>query len=171
MPPEHRHAYEVIEGPCDLFLDLERTGEHWRHGSVLAEAVEAAACTVVAELAAEQRLQVRIDTIVLDCDHAAKFSRHLLVRVTSHGSERVLWRCPRDVGAVVARVAELVGDDAAEVIDRCVYADGRCMRLLGSSKLSGEHRAPLVLNEARSRKARSFVGEMPAAVLPCGGHV
>ena len=124
MPPEHRHAYEVIEGPCDLFLDLERTGEHWRHGSVLAEAVEAAACTVVAGLAAEQRLQVRIDTIVLDCDHAAKFSRHLLVRVTSHGSERVLWRCPRDVGAVVARVAELVGDDAAEVIDRCVYANG-----------------------------------------------
>ena len=81
VPPEHRHAYEVIDGPCDLFLDLERTGEHWRHGSVLAEAVEAAACTVVAELAAEQRLQVRIDTIVLDCDHAAKFSRHLLVRV------------------------------------------------------------------------------------------
>ena len=62
VPPEHRHAYEVIDGPCDLFLDLERTGEHWRHGSVLAEAVEAAACTVVAELAAEQRLQVRIDT-------------------------------------------------------------------------------------------------------------
>ena len=86
VPPEHRHAYEVVDGPCDLFLDLERTGEHWRHGSVLAEAVEAAACTVVAELAAEQRLQVRIDTIVLDCDHAAKFSRHLLVRVAQAAS-------------------------------------------------------------------------------------
>ena len=89
VPPEHRHAYEVIDGPCDLFLE--------RHGSVLAEAVEAAACTVVAELAAEQRLQVRIDTIVLDCDHAAKFSRYLLVRVMSHGGEPVLWRGPRDV--------------------------------------------------------------------------
>ena len=101
MPPEHRHAYEVIDGPCDLFLE--------RHGSVLAEAVEASACTVVAELAAEQRLQVRIDTIVLDCDHAAKFSRYLLVRVMSHGGEPVLWRGPRDVGTVVALVATAEG--------------------------------------------------------------
>ena len=38
VPAEHRHAYEVVAGPCDLFLDLEREGEQWQHGSVLARA-------------------------------------------------------------------------------------------------------------------------------------
>lgn len=78
VPAEHRHAYEVVAGPCDLFLDLEREGEQWQHGSVLAEVVEEAACAVVSEMAALQRLQVRVDTITIDCDHAAKFSRHLV---------------------------------------------------------------------------------------------
>ena len=149
VPAEHRHAYEVVAGPCDLFLDLEREGEQWQHGSVLAEVVEEAACAVVSEMAALQRLQVRVDTITIDCDHAAKFSRHLLVRVTLAGGEPVLWRGPREVGAVVARVAEWAGA-ASEIIDRCVYADGRCLRLLGSRKLCGDHRAPLELNAARS---------------------
>ena len=82
VPPEHRHAYEVVAGPCDMFLDLELEGEQWQRGSELAEAVEEAACAVVADMAALQRLEVRIDTIAMDCAHQAKFSRHLLVRVT-----------------------------------------------------------------------------------------
>jgi hypothetical protein len=161
VPAEHRHAYEIVAGPCDLFLDLEREGEQWQHGSVLAEVVEEAACAVVSEMAALQRLQVRVDTVAIDCDHAAKFSRHLLVRVTLAGGEPVLWRGPREVGAVVARVAEWAGT-ASEIIDRCVYADGRCLRLLGSRKLCGDHRAPLELNAARS-SAVAFAKPLPFA--------
>ena len=158
MPAQHRHAYEVVRGPCHLFFDLEIEGEEWQRGKAMAEAVEEAACTMVAELAAEQRLQVRIDTVAMDCDHAAKFSRHLLVCVTADG-EPVLWPGPHEAGAVAARVAEWVGGDAA-VIDRCVYADGRCFRLLGSRKLCGSHRAPLELNMARSAAA---LGPLPFA--------
>ena len=51
VPPEHRHAYEVVAGPCDMFLDLELEGEQWQRGSELAEAVEEAACAVVADMA------------------------------------------------------------------------------------------------------------------------
>jgi hypothetical protein len=123
--------------------------------------VEEAACAVVSEMAALQRLQVRVDTVAIDCDHAAKFSRHLLVRVTLAGGEPVLWRGPREVGAVVARVAEWAGT-ASEIIDRCVYADGRCLRLLGSRKLCGDHRAPLELNAARS-SAVAFAKPLPFA--------
>ena len=158
VPAQHRHAYEVVRGPCHLFFDLELEGEEWQRGTAMAEVVEEAACTVVAELAAQQRLQVRIDTVAIDCDHAAKFSRHLLVCVTADG-EPVLWRGPREAGAVAARVAEWVGGDAA-VIDHCVYADGRCLRLLGSRKLCGEHRAPLELNESRTS---AVAGPLPFA--------
>ena len=95
VPAQHRYAYEVVRGPCHLFFDLELEGEEWQRGTAMAEVVEEAACTVVAELAAQQRLQVRIDTVAIDCDHAAKFSRHLLVCVTADG-EPVLWRGPRE---------------------------------------------------------------------------
>lgn len=161
VPPEHRHAYEVVAGPCDLFLDLELEGEQWQRGSELAEAVEEAACAVVADMAALQRLEVRVDTIAIDCAHQAKFSRHLLVRVALAGGQPVLWRGPCEVGAVVARVVEWAGA-ASEIIDRCVYAEGRCLRLLGSSKLCGAHRAPLELNAARST-AVAFATPLPFA--------
>jgi len=36
---------------CDMFLDLELEGEQWQRGSELAEAVEEAACAVVADMA------------------------------------------------------------------------------------------------------------------------
>ena len=91
----------------------------------------------------------------------AKFSRHLLVRVTLAGGEPVLWRGPREVGAVVARVAEWAGT-ASEIIDWCVYADGRCLRLLGSRKLCGDHWAPLELNAARL-SAVAFAKPLPFA--------
>ena len=35
VPAEYRYAYAVVAGPCDLFLDLEREGEQWQHGSAL----------------------------------------------------------------------------------------------------------------------------------------
>jgi hypothetical protein len=139
------------------FLDLEPEGEQWQSGSELAEAVEEAACAVVADMAALQRQEVRIDTIAMDCAHQAKFSRHLLVHVTRGWPAGAVARPLRGlVGAVVARVVEWAGA-ASEIIDRCVYAEGRCLRLLGSSKLCGAHRAPLELNAERALPLPSAV--------------
>ena len=122
VPPEHRHAYEIIEGPCHPFFDLECTGAHLAIGDEMAQQAAAAARETVTELAAAQHHLgiVRIDTVAIDSAHKDKFSRHLLLvlRSTEH---RVLLRGPREAGAVAARVAERVGR-AALVIDRSVYA-------------------------------------------------
>ena len=159
VPPEHRHAYEIIEGPCHAFFDLECTGEHLAHGDEMAQQVAAAARETVTELAAAQRHLgvVRIDTIATDSAHSEKFSRHLLLKVSTEHGEPVLLRGPREAGAVAARVAERVGQ-AALVIDRSVYAPGRCYRLVGSSKLSGAHIAPLLFNGARSSVPEAAAG-------------
>lgn len=57
---------------------------------------------------------------------------------------------------IAARVADRAGA-ASELIDMSVYASGRALRLLGSAKLAGRHRAPLLLNEERS------AAQLPAA--------
>ena len=151
VPSEHRHAYEIIEGACHLFFDLECTGVHLAHGDEMAQQVAAAARETVAELAAAQHHRVRIDTAAFDSAHNDKFSRHLLLMMSTEHGAPVLLRGPREAGAVAARVAERVGwEVAALVIDRSVYAPGRCFRLPGSSKLSGAHVAPLLFNAARS---------------------
>ena len=46
VPPEHRHAYEIIEGPCHAFFDLECPGEHLAHGDEMAHLL---ACTALAD--------------------------------------------------------------------------------------------------------------------------
>ena len=159
VPPKHRHAYEIIEGPCHAFFDLECTGEHLAHGDEMAQQVAAAARETVAELAAAQRHLgvVRIDTVATDSAHSDKFSRHLLLKVSTEHGEPVLLRGPREAGAVAARVAERVGQ-AALLIDRSVYAPGRCYRLVGSSKLNGAHIAPLLFNGARSSVPEAAAG-------------
>ena len=54
LPAEHRHAYEIIDVPCDLYLDLECAGDDLPHGDEMARQVAAAARAVVAELDAER---------------------------------------------------------------------------------------------------------------------
>lgn len=54
IPPEQRHAYEVIERACSLYFDLECCGELLATGDAMAQQVEAAARESLAELAAEQ---------------------------------------------------------------------------------------------------------------------
>jgi hypothetical protein len=92
------------------------------------------------ELAAAQHQVgvVRVDTVAIDSAHRDKFSRHLLLVMSTEHGELVLLRGPREAGAFAARVAKRVGR-AALVIDCSVYAPGRCYRLVGSSKLSGAH--------------------------------
>ena len=159
VPPEHRHAYEIIEGPCHPFFDLECTGAHLAIGDEMAQQVAAAARETVTELAAAQHHLgvVRIDTVAIDSAHKDKFSRHLLLVLSTEHGAPVLLRGPREAGAVAARVAEQVGR-AALVIDRSVYATGRCYRLAGSSKLSGAHVAPLLFNGARSSVTEAAAG-------------
>ena len=126
VPSEHRHAYEIVEGACHLFFDLEYTGVHLAHGDEMAQQVAAAARETVAELAAAQHYHVRIDTVAFDSAHNDKFSRHLLLMMSTEHGAPVLLRGPREAGAVAARVAERVGrEGAALVIDRSVYAPGR----------------------------------------------
>ena len=149
MEPEHRHAYEIIQGPCWLFFDLECYGEHRDGAAAQARLIEEAARATVAELAAAQQLTVRIETLALDSLYAEKFSRHMVLRVTEASSGRaVLLRGPGEAGAVAARAAERAGGSAQvrKLIDLAVYAPGRCFRLLGSAKMAGAHRAPLLLN-------------------------
>ena len=151
ISPAHRHAYEIIEGLCSPFFDLECYGEQREDGDANAKEVEQAARATVTELAAAQQLAVSIETVALDSANPNKFSRHLILRVTEVGSGRaVLLREPREAGALAARVAERVGR-CEQLIDGAVYAAGRCFRLLGSSKLAGTNCAPLELNMERSR--------------------
>ena len=126
VPSEHRHAYDIVEGACHLFFDLEYTGVHLAHGDEMAQQVAAAARETVAELAAAQHYHVRIDTVAFDSAHNDKFSRHLLLMMSTEHGAPVLLRGPCEAGAVAARVAERVGrEGAALVIDRSVYAPGR----------------------------------------------
>ena len=126
VPSEHRHAYEIVEGACHLFFDLEYTGVHLAHGDEMAQQVAAAARETVAELAAAQHYHVRIDTVAFDSAHNDKFSRHLLLMMSTEHGAPVLLRGPCEAGAVAARVAERVGrEGAALVIDRSVYASLR----------------------------------------------
>ena len=128
VPSEHRHAYEIVEGACHLFFDLEYTGVHLAHGDEMAQQVAAAARETVAELAAAQHHHVRIDTVAFDSAHNDKFSRHLLLMMSTEHGAPVLLRGPCEAGAVAARVAERVGrEGAALVIDRSVYAPGRAI--------------------------------------------
>ena len=151
VPAVDRHGYEIVRGACRPFFDLECEGDELPRGDGHAVAVAEAALAVMAELAAPLRLSVRIDTIAVDSSHARKFSRHLVVTVSlAETGEAVLLRGPREAGVVAACVAELVGPTSAGVIDFNVYSEQRCMRLLGSSKRSGAHRAPLRWNAARS---------------------
>jgi len=159
VPLEYRHAYEIIEGPCHAFFDLECTGEHLAYGDDMAQQVAAAARETMTELAAAQHQVgvVRVDTVAIDSAHRDKFSRHLLLVMSTEHGELVLLRGPREAGAFAARVAKRVGR-AALVIDCSVYAPGRCYRLVGSSKLSGAHVAPLLFNGARSSVPEAAAG-------------
>ena len=50
LPPVHRHAYEIVDGPCHVFFDLECEGEMREQGDAAAQAVERAAREIVEEL-------------------------------------------------------------------------------------------------------------------------
>ena len=50
LPQEHRHAYEIVDGPCHVFFDLECEGEMREQGDAAAQAVERAAREIVEEL-------------------------------------------------------------------------------------------------------------------------
>ena len=140
MVPLHRHAYEIVQGPCNLYFDLEGEGPLRDDGELQAVKIAAAACAMLAELAAAQDVRVTVEVVAIDSAHADKFSRHLvLLMATADGGEPILLCGPRDAGQVAARVAERVGKVAAAIIDDGVYSDGRCLRLLGSAKLAGKH--------------------------------
>ena len=64
----------------------------------------------------------------------------------------------------MARVVARCGA-AAAVIDRTVYASGRCFRLIHSRKLVGPHGAPLLFNLARSTLTEAEAGL--ALASPC----
>ena len=161
MAPLHRHAYEIVQGPCHMYFDLEGEGSLRDDGDELAEEVAAAACAVLTELAAAQGVRVNVEVVAIDSAHADKFSRHLVLLVApANGGKPILLCGPRDAGQVAARVAARVGAAAAAIIDEAVYSDGRCLRLLGSAKLAGKHVAPLVLNGGRSSVAWT---ELPLA--------
>ena len=48
--PVHRHAYEIVDGPCHVFFDLECEGEMQEQGDAAVQAVERAAREIVEEL-------------------------------------------------------------------------------------------------------------------------
>ena len=162
IPAEHRHAYEVVDSACVLYFDLESTGEHRRSGDEMARRVAAVGREVLTEAAASHGLSVRVECVAVDSAHPSKFSRHLLLIAIAASDQLVLLPGPRNAGALAARVAERVGE-AARVIDRAVYAKGRCLRLVGSSKLTGAYTAPLLFNAQLSSISEEAAGLALAA--------
>ena len=77
MVPLHRHAYEIVQGPCNLYFDLEGEGPLRDDGELQAVKIAAAACAMLAELAATQDVRVTVEVVTIDSAHADKFSRHL----------------------------------------------------------------------------------------------
>ena len=154
-----KHAYEHIDGKCNVFFDLECTGEDVAAGDGMAQQVADTARQALEELGMTSGVSLRVDILAADSEYDDKFSRHLvLVASCAESGRPVLLGGPREAGAIAAQVAARVGD-AARVIDLGVYRPRRLLRLFGSAKKTTPGlESPLLFNAARSTVSEAAAG-------------
>ena len=167
--------FEASRG-CHLYFDLDGRSA----GSISCESI---ACCVAEEAAGVLRDLiaarapahiadgVMIETLTIESAHGGdKFSQHVLLQVMRSGGCYDEPCCllaglaaAHDVAARVVARCEQRGVPASTLVDFAVYRAGGCLRLLGSSKLAGDARAPLRLAVAHS--APGFASLEPRELL------
>ena len=192
LGPQRRHAYELLEATrgCHLFFDLDGRSDGTMNCDEIAGCVAEEAAGVLRDLVAARApaevaaAGVTIKTLSIDSAHGGeKFSRHLLLQALAPDGCVAAPRCVlAGLGCAYAAAAHVVarcerrGMKASALVDFAVYRAGGLLRLLGSSKLAGEARAPLRLNVEHSSAA--FAALSPRELLSaslvqpaCGGEV
>ena len=170
LGPEARHAYELLEATrgCHLFFDLDGRSDGKFNCEEVASCIAEEAAGVLRDLvvagapAHVAAAGVAIRTLTVESAHGGgKFSRHLLLQALGPDERVAEPRCVlaglgcahAAAARVLARVVARCGQSAGSLVDFAVYRPGGLLRLLGSSKLVGEARAPLELSVEHSSAA------------------
>ena len=169
-----RHAYEVLgdQRGCCVYFDLDGCSTGSIACDEIARCVAEEAAGVLRDLIAARAPSLMADGVdvrrlAIESAHGGtKFSQHVLLQATRRGSRHdepcCLLAGPATARAVAARVVarcEQRGVPASQLVDLAVYRAGGCFRLLGSSKLVGEARAPLHLVAAASSELFASLDE------------
>ena len=164
VPQNQRHAYEMLDAcrPCRPYFDLDGAHNGAEAQAIVGQVVAAASEAILPSCASHR--DVTIEPLVLAATHRnGKFSRHVILQVSSAaptltGRRAVLLPGAKAAGALASDVARRLAGDlarAAVQVDLGIYHTGRCFRLIGSSKLAGEH-GQAAFTLARAESAERF---------------